>query len=259
MFVSMMCFIFYSIIKSVVKDPERVEDVVPLVLKGFFGFFLTIGYSFTAGISAVLPLKEKKEGLRHMMYLFGLNSFQYFFGMLLADFIINLIPNVIACCLLFAFEDIMLSENVWEFFVVFAMFATCMTCFSYLFSHVFSDPDTGVKYISLLFSLGLFIGPIVVTSIIAALLGERQSFIDGFTFWFSFSPLVTFSLITQNICYKGVEGKNIRPFKVSGGQVADTPLSVMVFSAQILVVFTLVVLIDMTLRAIYKRQGGKEG
>lgn len=75
MFTSMMCFIFYSIMKSVIKDPEIVDAVIPLVLKGFFGFFLTLGYTFTAGVSAILPMKEKKDGLRHMMYLFGLNSF----------------------------------------------------------------------------------------------------------------------------------------------------------------------------------------
>lgn len=60
--------------------------------------------------------------------------------MLLADSIINLIPNVLACCLLFIFEDVMLAENVWEFFVIFIFFSTCMTCVSYLFSHLFSDP-----------------------------------------------------------------------------------------------------------------------
>jgi len=70
-----MCFIFYSIIKAVVKDPETLDSTVPLILKIIFGFFLTLGYTFTAGMTAAVPMQEKKGGLRHMMYLFGLNSF----------------------------------------------------------------------------------------------------------------------------------------------------------------------------------------
>jgi hypothetical protein len=57
---------------------------------------MILSYSITAGMAAVLPLKEKKGGLRHMMKLFGLNSFEYWFGMLMADFIIVLVPAVAA-------------------------------------------------------------------------------------------------------------------------------------------------------------------
>ena len=74
-FVSMMCFIFYTIIRSIVKDPEDVEEVIPIVIKIIFGIFLIIGYSFTAGMTAIIPMTEKKGGLRHMMHLFGPNSF----------------------------------------------------------------------------------------------------------------------------------------------------------------------------------------
>jgi len=69
-----MCFNFYSIIKSVVKDPDALEETVPLMLKVTFGFFLTIGYTFIAGGSAILPMQENKIGLRHMMHLFGVNT-----------------------------------------------------------------------------------------------------------------------------------------------------------------------------------------
>ena len=74
LFVTMMCFNFYSITKSIVKDPEALKTAVPLILKIFFGFFLTIGYTFIAGRSAILPMQENKIGLRHMMHLFGVNT-----------------------------------------------------------------------------------------------------------------------------------------------------------------------------------------
>ena len=258
-FVSMMCFCFYSIVRSVVKDPDEVKEVVPIMLKIIFGIFLTIGYTFTAGISAVLPMKEKQGGLRHMMHLFGLNSFEYFLGMAIADWVIVAVPATVASLLVLIFDEIMMRKYVWEFWIIFMFFGCAMNVFSYLFSHLFSNPDTAVKYISLIYSLGLFFGPLIVTSIIAGIIGEDQSFQDGFSFWFFFSPLCTFWLVTQNVCYRGTEDLEDKPFEVSGGRVADMPLAVGVFSYQILLIFTLTVLIDSCKRNGYKRRGGKQG
>ena len=52
----MMCFTFYSIIRSVVKEPEDVEETIPIALKICFTLFIVLGYTFTAGMSAVLPM-----------------------------------------------------------------------------------------------------------------------------------------------------------------------------------------------------------
>lgn len=172
-FVSMMCFCFYTITRSVVKDPEDIKEVIPIMLKVIFGIFLTIGYTFTAGMSAILPMKERQGGLRHMMHLFGLNSFQYFFGMAIGDWIIITVPATVASLLVLCFEDIMQRQYVWEFWLIFMFFGCSMNVFSYLFSHLFGNPDTGVKYISLIYSLGLLIIPLIVTSVIAGIIGEE--------------------------------------------------------------------------------------
>ena len=52
----MMCFTFYSVIRSVVKDPDDVKETVPIALKICFTLFIVLGYTFTAGMSAVLPM-----------------------------------------------------------------------------------------------------------------------------------------------------------------------------------------------------------
>ena len=218
-----MCFVFYTIVRSIVKDPEDVEEVIPIMLKVIFGVFLTIGYTFTAGMVAVIPMKEKQGGLRHMMHLFGLNSFEYFLGMAIADWIIVMVPATVCCIIILCFDEIMLAENVWEFWIVFMLFGCAMNNFSYLFTHLFSNPDTAVKYLSLVYSLGLFIGPLIIVSIIGGLTREEvegceeyrgrgkapsdagyreecestdNSFVDGFSFLFFFTPLCTFWLIT---------------------------------------------------------------
>jgi len=71
-----MAYIFYSFVKVIASGKNAQMDViVPIMLKVIFSFFLTIGSTFTAGMSAILPMEEKKGGLRHMMNLFGLDSF----------------------------------------------------------------------------------------------------------------------------------------------------------------------------------------
>ena len=128
---------------------------------------IIIAYSITGGMSAMLPLQEKKGGLRHMMRLFGLNAFQYWFGMLLADFVIALIPTTVASGILLGFDMIMERDAVGEFFIDFLLFIVAINCFSYLFSHAFSDPDTAIKNLSLIYIFGMFFGPFFVSLIVA--------------------------------------------------------------------------------------------
>lgn len=116
--------------------------------------------------------------------------------MALADWIIVAVPATVASLIIIGFDEIMERQYVWEFWILFMMFGCAMNVFSYLFTHLFSNPDTAVKYLSLIYSLGLFIGPLILISIITGIIGEEQSFIDGFSFLFFFSPLCTFWLVT---------------------------------------------------------------
>ena len=61
-----------------------------------------------------------------MMHLFGLNSFEYFLGMAIADWIIVAVPATIACVFLLAFDEIMEREYVWEFWIIFMFFGCSM-------------------------------------------------------------------------------------------------------------------------------------
>jgi hypothetical protein len=183
-FVAMMIFVLYSIMKAAGPDKEEKpedaeeyeEETIPMILRWMFSTIMILSYSITAGMAAVLPLKEKKGGLRHMMKLFGLNSFEYWFGMLIADFIIVLVPAIVASIALLMHDLLMEREYVPEFFVNFVLFVTAINCFSYLFSHAFSDPDTAIKNLSLIYMFGLFIGPLVLTSILSAVIDSEDSY-----------------------------------------------------------------------------------
>ena len=214
-FVTMMSYIFYSFVKvTATGRGADLSTVVPMMLKIVFGFFLTIGSTFTAGMSAIVPMEERKGGLRHMMHLFGLNSLEYFIGMAFADLLIVFIPPAFCSIILLIFDDIMANEHVPEFLPLFWIFGCTLNIFSYLFSHLFSNPETGIKYISLLYSLGFFFGPLVLWAILAAATSDEDLVSTGYSIMFYTSPLFTFWVSTLNISFKSNE--ELEPWEIFG-------------------------------------------
>lgn len=227
------------------------------MLKVLFGFLLAIGSSFTAGMSAILPMEERKGGLRHMMHLFGLNSFQYWLGMALADLVIVLIPAAICSVLLLFFSEIMDIEVVGEFFLLFWFFGCSLNIYSYAFSHIFNNPETGIKYISMIYSIGLFIGPLVVWAIVAGLISKNDDDGEllqlGYSICYCVSPLFCFAITTYDIAVRGHE--LIDEWKIFDGAPSGW-VGCGVLSIHIVVIFSLVVFIDYKIRNSYKNQGG---
>ena len=140
-----------------------------------------------------------------MMHLFGLNSLEYFIGMALADLLIVFIPPAFCSIILLIFDDIMSNEHLPEFLPLFWIFGCTLNIFSYLFSHLFSNPETGIKYISLLYSLGFFFGPLVLWAILAAATSDEDLVSTGYSIMFYTSPLFTFWVSTLNISFKSNE------------------------------------------------------
>ena len=228
------------------------------MLKIFFGFFLTIGMTFTAGMSAIIPMEERKGGLRHMQHLFGLNSLEYFTGMFLGDAIISGISATIIAIILICYRDIIELEYVPHMFLLFWVFGCTLNTFSYFFSHVFSDPQTGIKYIALVYSVGLLIGPLVATTLIAPLIGEgKGTWRVSMNFFYFVSPLFTFWLTAMNLCFKG--SAELRPFEVAGGYVPGLEGGVGVLSYQLVIIGVITIVIDHFIRNSYKKRGGKDG
>jgi len=275
LFVIMLSFILYSFIKVGVRAAEEraeqkrvvgvseedirvleMDKTVQLMLKISFGFLLSLGSTFTAGKSAILPMEERKVGLRHMMHLFGLNSFEYFFGLGLADLLINLAPALLCSIILLAFDEVMERKYVPEFLLLFWVFGESLTVFSYAFSHVFGNPETGIRYISMVFIFGLLIGPLVVLNIAVAATDNSQQGLLGYSILYCFSPLYTFFMATYNISVR--DSDVLDPWKVFD-EVPSTQVSCGVMALQIFFVFSVVVLVDYCLRNSYKRQGGSHG
>ena len=89
-------------------DPFYELEKIPMGTKYGFCGAMILSFSFSLSRSALLPLYEKQNGIRHMMYLNGLNSFQYWFGMLLADSLISLAPATFGSILAFGFREFLI-------------------------------------------------------------------------------------------------------------------------------------------------------
>ena len=103
-YVIIQLFIAFAIIKTVVTDEGDLSTVVSIFFTFYFTFFLVLGQSLTAGLYGFIPMTEKKGGLRQMMHMSGLTSFQYYAGLFLGDIILFIGPGVVISLALIPFE-----------------------------------------------------------------------------------------------------------------------------------------------------------
>ena len=99
-----------------------------------------MGQGISAQVYAFTPLNDKSMGLRQMMFMSGLNSFEYWTGLLMADMCIQAIPNLVFTIIMPIFTQIMQRSNIGYFVLCWFLFqATYMTVI-YLLTHLFATP-----------------------------------------------------------------------------------------------------------------------
>ena len=158
----------------------------------YFTFFLVLGQMFTVSIWATIPMSEKKGGLRQMMFMNGLRSHEYYIGLFMGDILLYLGPAIIISLALLPVDEIMRNEQIPTFFLCYMLFGAAIINFSYMLSNFFDNPETGVTYLALIFTLGLFIGPIAISQICAAIFGYDSSLGASMSPWYVIDPVLTF-------------------------------------------------------------------
>ena len=181
-------FIAYSIIASIDLGKEIFEHIETIFFTFYFTFFLILGQILTSGMYTTIPMAEKKGGLRQMMFMNGLKSHEYFLGLFLGDMLLFTLPAIVISLALIPVGQIMISSQIPTFFLSFMLFGACQINLSYLISHLFDNPDTATVYIQLIFSLGLFVGPITIASICTPIFGFSKSV----TPWYLIDPVIPF-------------------------------------------------------------------
>ena len=229
-----------------------------MALKYGFCATMTLAFSVSASRSALQPLNEKRTGIRQMMQLCGLSSFEYWLGMIMADVLITLVPASLCCIIVLIFdEELMDRVYVVEFFVNFIGFLSTLNCLSYLFSHAFPNVTEAVmmRNLSLIYVLGLILGPLIVSLIVSFSFDDFEStWKDMMQIWFFVCPFYTFTVYTINLCVMNDKLLDFLTITIGKESTAiDLKITVAVYAYQIIVLMTLVILIDVCLSNRYKK------
>ena len=137
-------------------------------------------------------------------------------------------------------------------------FANCMDAIAYLLSQFFTDPETAVKYTSLITSLGMLLGPYIGFIILGAILGGDSGPEAALGILYFISPLYTFWATAMNFTYMGDEEREKLRFE-AGGNVAMLPLALGTLTYQFVLVYALTMYLDSVAMTRYKKRGGEDG
>ena len=254
-YVIIQLFIAYAIIKTIVKG-DNVNKFVEIFFTFYFTFFLVLGQSFTAGLYAFVPMTEKKGGLRAMMNMSGLTSIEYYLGLSFADWTIFMAPGIVITASLFAVPQVMLQEQIGYFFLSYAFYGFALIQTVYAFTHLFDDPETGVKYLALIFFLGLLLIPIALSCIFAAMFGFDNSIAKAISIWYWINPQCCFVIQLYALCCKGKSDLDQFAIKIFGTIEPTTGLYIGIIMLQIIIIAIVNVMIDMKIRNAHRRRGG---
>ena len=153
----------------------------------------------------------------------------------------------------------MVRSVIPEFFLSFILFGACLINFTYVFTHVFDDPETSGKYMALLFTFGLLFGPIAISLIFAAIFGFDSSVSNALSMWYFVDPVVCFVLQLFALCCH--DKPDLDDFKINIFKTIEptTGLYVGVMLAQLVIVCAINFGLDHYFRNKYRVRGGIDG
>ena len=104
LYVIIQLLVAYSIIVTVTPEDTDLDQITSIFFTFYFTFFLMLGQTFTVGLYSSVPMLEKKGGLRQMMHMNGLTSYQYFSGLFMGDIMLFTAPSILISFVLLGFE-----------------------------------------------------------------------------------------------------------------------------------------------------------
>ena len=126
------------------------------------------------------------------MHMSGVSSTEYFLALSLADFTFGMIPVVVLTLLLIPFHKVIAEDQLGNFFVVFMLFTYALIQMVHAVSQFFDETETGIKWMLVIFLLGFFLMPFIVSVVFLAIFDAWDNWQTGFVVWYFINPLDTF-------------------------------------------------------------------
>mmetsp|Transcript_4750 Transcript_4750/g.5791 ORF Transcript_4750/g.5791 Transcript_4750/m.5791 type:complete len:214 (-) Transcript_4750:197-838(-) len=204
-------------------------------------------------------MDEKANGLRQMMHMSGISSFEYYLGLFLGDMTLFSLPAIVTSLALLPVPQIMVQEQVGMFFISYMFYGMALVNMVYGFCHIFSDPETATKYMGLIFFLVLLLIPIAISLAFAAIFGFDSSISSALSVWYWVNPQICFILQLYTLCCYEKSSLDEFSFKLFGEIESTTSLYIGIISIQIVIAAAANILVDMRIRNSHKNRGGAEG
>lgn len=268
LFVVLELFLIYAVLESTMDDDDDdkekeddKEELISILFTCYFILFYILGQCVSAQVFAFNPLNDKKMGLRQMMFMSGLNSFEYWTGLWMADMLILAIPNLVFTAIMPIFEMIMKPSNIGYFVLVWFLFQANYITVIYLFSHVFAGPESGGKALTGILSGGLLMLPLLLSSLLGGFIADDfgKFFANAASPFYFFDPFITGPAQLYLTCIEDSKYMSDWGFKLFNSLDPTYGVYVGVMIAQFIVFFSLNLVIDTAVMNGYKKRSSHQG
>lgn len=126
-----------------------------------FPIFILIGYLTSLGLYTIVPVSDKFNKTRNLLKFVGMRSSSYYIGLLMADYIIYSISNILLVSFVFFLDLGIFTENAWNLYIIISVLGFPYITLAYLLGFLFENPETAYKWV-FWFAMTLYVAPIIL-------------------------------------------------------------------------------------------------
>ena len=124
--------------------------------------WIVFSLAMCSGIAVEHPVMEREGGMRYYLNVLGVGQGAYWLGNFLFDIALFAFQAAIMVVLVYPLNLSSYQESIYDFAALMALFGPAHTLFSYMISFAFTNPQTALKFISLVYMIAGFILPFVL-------------------------------------------------------------------------------------------------
>ncbi|KAK3091888.1 hypothetical protein FSP39_023469 [Pinctada imbricata] len=133
-------------------DKQKIEDETEGSTTGFtISFNFIFGMSFLSSSFVLFLIKERVTKAKHIQFVSGVHSFNFWFSTFCWDMINFMIPCAVLLFVFWAFDikAYIIEDHVGHLILLFLLFGWAMLPFMYLLSFLFTVPSSGFVWITM--------------------------------------------------------------------------------------------------------------
>ena len=132
-----------------------------MIYSKIFPLLLAIGYVTSSGVFLITTVKDREEKLRYLLNFGGMRSFSYYFGIVMADWCLFMIPTLSFVIVVYILQIDVFTDSLGLFIGTLTMFGLDLICLSNAIGFLFKNVDSAFKNSAIFMMILGLIFPIV--------------------------------------------------------------------------------------------------